>query len=92
MDVVCFCGCRFSCAAELGTCPGCGEYVSLRCVSEAEEKQMRAELDLLLTHVPLHAGVGCGLLRARDMKHEFSNEWGAGAPGSRSSAPESRYV
>lgn len=50
MDVACFCGCRFSCAGELGTCPGCGEYVSLSCVSAAEEKQMRAELHLLLTH------------------------------------------
>ena len=50
MDVACFCGCRFSCAGDLGTCPGCGEYVSLSRVSDAEEKQMRAELDLLLTH------------------------------------------
>ena len=50
MDVACFCGCRFPCAADLGTCPGCGEYVSLKRVSDAEEKQMRAELDLLLTH------------------------------------------
>jgi hypothetical protein len=50
MDVACFCGCRFSSAGDLGTCPGCGEYVSLSRVSDAEEKQMRAELDLLLTH------------------------------------------
>jgi hypothetical protein len=50
MDVACFCGCRFSCAADLGTCPGCGEYVTLSRVSNAEEKQMRAELGLLLTH------------------------------------------
>ena len=49
MDVACFCGCRFSCAGDLGACPGCGEYVSLSRVSDAEEKQMRAELDLLLT-------------------------------------------
>jgi hypothetical protein len=49
MDVACFCGCRFSCAADLGTCPGCGEYVSHSRVSDAEEKRMRAELDLLLT-------------------------------------------
>jgi hypothetical protein len=49
MDVACFCGCRFSCAGDLGTCPGCGENVSLSRVSDAEEKQMRAELDLLLT-------------------------------------------
>src|SRR4051794_18447230 len=49
MDVACFCGCRFSCAGNLGTCPG-GEYVSLSRVSDADEKQMRAELDLLLTH------------------------------------------
>ena len=50
MEVACFCGRRFSCAGDLGTCPGCGEYVSLKRVSDAEEKQMRAELDLLLTH------------------------------------------
>ena len=50
MDVACFCGCRFSCAGDLGTCPGCREYVSLSRVSDAEEKQLRAELDLLLTH------------------------------------------
>ena len=50
MDVACFCGCRFSCTGGLGTCPGCGEYVSLSGVSDAEEKQIRAELDLLLTH------------------------------------------
>jgi hypothetical protein len=49
MDVACFCGCRFSCAGDLGTCPGCGEHVSLGRVCDAEEKQMRAELDLL-TH------------------------------------------
>jgi hypothetical protein len=50
MDVACFCGCLFSCAGDLGTCPGCGEYVSLSRVSDAEEKQMRTELDLLLAH------------------------------------------
>ena len=50
MDVACFCGSRFSSAGDLGTCPGCGEYVSLSRVTNAEEKQMRAELDLLLTH------------------------------------------
>ena len=33
--------------------------------------------------VPLHMGVECGLLGARDMEHEFSNEWRAGAPRSR---------
>ena len=49
MDVACF-GCRFPCAGDLGTCPGCGEYVSLSRVSDAEEKQMRAELGLLRTH------------------------------------------
>src|SRR4051812_41464538 len=50
MDVACFCGCRFSCGGHLGTCPGCGEYVSLSRVSDADEKQMRAELDLVVTH------------------------------------------
>jgi len=50
MDVAGFCDCRFSCAGNLGACPGCGEYVSLSRVSDAAEKQMRAELDLLLNH------------------------------------------
>jgi hypothetical protein len=42
--------------------------------------------------VPLDMGVECGLLGAHDIEHEFSNEWRAGAPRSRASAPESRYV
>jgi hypothetical protein len=50
MDVACFCGRSFSYAGNLGTCPGCGEHVSVSRVSDAEEKQMRAELDLLLTY------------------------------------------
>jgi hypothetical protein len=50
MDVACFCGCRFSCAGEVGTRPGCGEYVALSRISDADEGQVRAELDLLLTH------------------------------------------
>jgi hypothetical protein len=59
MDVVCFCGCRFTCGA-LGTCPDCGEYVTLSRVSGTEEKQMRAELDLLLTY--------CGPARERRVR------------------------
>jgi hypothetical protein len=58
MDVACFCGCRFSCAGALGVCPGCGEVVTLSRVSEAEEKRMRAELDLLLTRGPAPGGRG----------------------------------
>jgi predicted ATP-dependent serine protease len=50
MDVACFCGCRFSSAHDLGMCPDCGEYVTLSRVSDTEESQMRAELDLLLTN------------------------------------------
>jgi len=50
MDVACFCGSRFSCAGNLGMCPGCGEYVGRPRVSDAEEQQMRADLELLLTH------------------------------------------
>jgi hypothetical protein len=50
MDVACFCGCHFSCPRDVGTCPDCGEYVALSRVSDAEEKQMRAELALLLTY------------------------------------------
>jgi hypothetical protein len=48
MDVACFCGCSYSLDADFGTCPACGEYVTLRHVAEAEARQMRAELDLLL--------------------------------------------
>ncbi len=40
----------------------------------------------------LHMGAASGLLGARDMEHDFRNEWRAGAPRSRSSAPESRHV
>jgi hypothetical protein len=49
MDVACFCGCRYSLVADFGACPACGEYVTLRHASEAEARQMRAELDLLLS-------------------------------------------
>jgi hypothetical protein len=65
MDVTCFCGCRFSCAGDLGTCPGCGAYASLSRVSDAEEKQMRAELHLLLSHgaAPRRTFAGAGLGR-----------------------------
>lgn len=92
MDVACFCGCRFSCAGDLGTCPGCGEYVSHSRVSDAEEKRMLRSWICSSPKVPLHMGVECGLLGARDMEHEFSDEWRAEAPRSHSSAPESRYV
>ena len=50
MDVACFCGFRYALAGDLGACPACGEYVTLLRVSDAEERQMRFELDLLLTH------------------------------------------
>ena len=68
MDVACYCGCRFSCAGELGMCPGCGKYVSLSRVSDAEEKQMRAELDLLLT--PGAATRGRRVRPAEGERHE----------------------
>jgi hypothetical protein len=48
MDVACFCGCSYSFEGDLGACPACGEYVTMRNVSEAEAREMRAELDLLL--------------------------------------------
>ena len=67
MDVACFCGCRFVCAEDLGACPDCGEYVSLSRVSDAEEQQMRAELDLLLTHGA--AAHGRRVRRAGDKPH-----------------------
>ena len=49
MDVACFCGCNYSFVADFGACPACGEYVTLRHASEAEARQMRAELDLILS-------------------------------------------
>jgi len=57
MDVACFCGCNYSLDADFGTCPACGEYVTLRHVSGAEARQMRAELDLLLRTGANAAGV-----------------------------------
>jgi hypothetical protein len=50
MDAVCFCGCGFSFPGDLCASPACGEYVSLSHASEVEEKETRAELDLLLMH------------------------------------------
>lgn len=47
-DVVCFCGCYYRFAGDIGMCPRCGEYLSLTSVSPEEEQQMRDELDLLL--------------------------------------------
>ena len=49
MEVACFCGCRYSFVADIGACPECGVYVTLRQVSDTEARQMRAELDLLLS-------------------------------------------
>ena len=48
MDVACFCGRVYSYSGELGVCPGCGEYVTLSCVANEEEEQMRRELDAVL--------------------------------------------
>jgi hypothetical protein len=92
MDVACFCGCRFSCAGDLGTCPGCGEHVSLSRVSDGRRSRCLPNWIYCSPMVPLHTGVECGLVGASDMEHEFSNERRAGAPRGRSSAPESRYV
>jgi hypothetical protein len=47
MNVACFCGCAYSFAGEVSVCPRCGRYASLRRASDAEEQQMRADLDLL---------------------------------------------
>jgi hypothetical protein len=70
MHVACYCGCRFSCEGDLGICPGCGDYVSLSRVPDAEEKQMRAELDLLLTHGAATDGRRARPAGARDIEHE----------------------
>ena len=50
MNVACFCGFRYAVTGDLGACPACGEYVTLLRVSDADERQMRVELDLLLMH------------------------------------------
>ena len=50
MDVACFCGFRYALVGDLGPCPACGEYLTLLRVSDADERQMRLELDLLLMH------------------------------------------
>jgi hypothetical protein len=93
MDVSCFCGCCFSCAGNFGTCPGCGAYVDLSGGSDAEEKQKRAQLHLLLTDAAAAGRLQvCDPLGAPATESEFSNDGGAGAPRSDSSAPESRYV
>ena len=92
MEVTCFCGCRFSCAGDLGRCLGCGEYVTLRHVSDAEERRCVPNLICCSPIVPLHIGVECGLQGASDMEYEFCNECRAGGPRGHVSAPESRYV
>ena len=51
MDVACFCGFRYRLVGDLGLCPGCGDYVTLGRVSDAEASQMRAELDVLLAAI-----------------------------------------
>jgi hypothetical protein len=79
-------------AGDLGTCPGCGEYVSLSRVSDAEKSRCVPNWVYCSPIVPLHMGVESGLLGESDMEHEFSNERRAGAPGDRSSGPESRYA
>ena len=38
MDLTCFCGCRFSCTRDVGTCPDCGEYVTLSRVSDTKNE------------------------------------------------------
>ena len=93
MAVACFCGCRFSCAGNVGTCPGCGAYVDLGGGSDAEETQKRAELHLLRTDAAAAGRLQvCDPLGAQAMESEFSNDGGAGAPRSHSPAPDWRYA
>ena len=73
MDVACFCGYRFSCGGDVGTCPDSGEYVTPSGVSDTEEKQMRAELDLMLTYCVAARGPRVRVLvAAGDTKNEFA--------------------
>ena len=92
IDVACFCGCRFSCAEDYGTCPGCGEGLSLSRVSEADEKQMRDELERVLTHGAAAHRRRVRRAGIRDMEREFANERRPGASPGPSPAPESRYA
>lgn len=50
IDVACFCGCCFSLLSEVGVCPECGELVSPIPMSAEVERQMREELELLLSN------------------------------------------
>ncbi len=52
-NVVCFCGRYFRFDGDIGACPQCGEYATLRTVSSEEQHQMRDELDFVLAaHEP----------------------------------------
>jgi hypothetical protein len=47
-DVVCFCGRYYRFQGDIGVCPRCGEYASVTTVSPEEQREMRAELALVL--------------------------------------------
>ena len=47
-DVVCFCGRYYRFQGDLGVCPRCGECASVTTVSPKEQREMRAELALVL--------------------------------------------
>ena len=47
-DVVCFCGRYYRFQGAIGVCPRCGECTSVTTVSAEEQREMRAELALVL--------------------------------------------
>jgi hypothetical protein len=49
IDVVCFCGCSYSFADDVGACPECGERVTFTRASGDEVQDMRDQLGQLLT-------------------------------------------
>jgi hypothetical protein len=39
INVVCFCGCTYSFAGDVGTCPQCGEHLSFARGLDAQDRQ-----------------------------------------------------
>ena len=49
IDVVCFCGCRYSFTGDGGACPNCGEPVSLGVAAAENARESDAQLEQLVT-------------------------------------------
>jgi hypothetical protein len=53
INVVCFCGCAYSFADAIGTCPQCGERVSSARGVDAGLEQTGEQIDRLLTQLAI---------------------------------------